>query len=100
MPDTGRYQGGDSTTLGPSPAEASRGPKRHIKNGEGSRSFKVLHRTTSRPTWPGLPALDKLNGNIVIQGRGHMRIQDQALRSDVTSGKSGPWRARNVGAVP
>jgi hypothetical protein len=99
VPDVGRDQGSDSTASEPSPAKASRGPKRRKKNEEGSLSFKGPRRTRAHPTRPGPTTLEKQNGNNVRQRRGCMRMQDQTHRSDVASGKSGAGFPTNIGTV-
>lgn len=99
-PDAGRHQGSGFTAPEPSPAEASHRPKRHMGSEEGSRSFKRLRQTTSRPTRLRSTALDKRNGNNVRRRRECIRIQDQAHSSDVASGKSDRQPARNVVTVP
>ena len=99
VPEVGTHQGSDCTSPEPSPTESSRGPKCHKKIEEVPRSC-TGRRSTSRLTRPGLTTLERQNGNNVRQRRGCMRMQDQAHRFDVSSGKSDPRPLTNVGTVP
>ena len=91
VPGVGRDQGSDSTASKPSPAEASRGPKRRKKN-DGSLRLTGLPRARAHPTRPCPITLEKQSGNNVRQRRGCMRMQDQTHGSAMASGT-------NVGTI-
>ena len=99
VPDVERNQGSNSAASELSPAEASRGPKRRRKNEDGFLSFKGLRRTRAHATRPALTTLDKPSGNNVRQRVGCMRMQAQAHRTAMASGKSGVEPPTNCGTV-
>lgn len=87
VPDAGTDHGSDSTASEPSPAEATRGPKRRKKDEGQSLIFNGVHRTTAHPTRPTPTTPEKQNGSPVRQRMGSVRIRDQAHINDMASGR-------------